>query len=61
MGMKPRQPVLDFSPCANDSADASAAVTAAASMVASVAVSIEMLTRIFEGVEGAVVSMWAPR
>jgi hypothetical protein len=45
--MKPRQPVLDFSPCANDSADASAAVTAAASMVASV--SIEMLTRIFEG------------
>jgi hypothetical protein len=45
--MKPRQPVLGFSPCAN----ASAAVTAAASMVASVAVSIEMLTRIFGGRE----------
>jgi hypothetical protein len=55
--MKPRQPVLGFSLCANDSADASAA----ASMVASVAVSIEMLTRIFEGVDGAVVSTWAPR
>ena len=53
--------MFDFSPCANDSADASAAVTAAASMVASVAVSIEMLTQIFEGVEGAVVSIWAPR
>ena len=35
--------MLGFSLCANDSADASAA----ASMVASVAVSIEMLTRIF--------------
>ena len=57
MGMKPRQPVLGFSLCANDSADASAA----ASMVASVAVSIEMLTRIFEGVDGTVVSTWAPR
>ena len=57
MGMKPRQPVLGFSLCANDSGDASAA----ASMVASVAVSIEMLTRIFGRAGGAVVSIWAPR
>ena len=49
--------MLGLSPCANDSVDASAA----ASMMASVAVSIEMLTRIFEGVEGAVVSTRAPR
>ena len=48
--------LIGLSPCANGSADASAAAT----MEASVAVSIEMLTRIFEGAGGAMVSKRAP-